>query len=129
LHNTAGQQVYTQQNIYNILDEGGNNDTKDTNTIIMQTAAEETTGSTLGNTHAPNTALSTIPAEVTAAINQLSANQTSIMQQMVGLSFSPLPINCGAGIQLPTHPECVHPTPAYIQCKGIQPGRGVCAWR
>jgi hypothetical protein len=33
----------------------------------------------------------TIPAEVTAAINQLSTNQTAIMQQMATISLSPPP--------------------------------------
>jgi hypothetical protein len=49
-----------------------------------------TTGIMLGTTYA-NTSTSTIPAEVMAAINQLLANQTAIMQQMAVMSFSSPP--------------------------------------
>jgi hypothetical protein len=70
---TTGQQGYILQNIYNILDEGGDNNTGNTNTVITQMAAVATTGSMLGNTYANTTTL-TIPAKVTAAVNQLLAN-------------------------------------------------------
>jgi hypothetical protein len=38
MHNMAGQQGYVQQNIYNILDEGDNNDTVDTVTTNVADA-------------------------------------------------------------------------------------------
>jgi hypothetical protein len=85
-----GGGAYLQQNIYNILDKGNEDDTNNANTIITQMMAVETTGSMLGNAYANTTAL-TIPAEVTAAINQLSANQMAIIQQMAVMSFSPPP--------------------------------------
>jgi hypothetical protein len=73
LCNMAGQQGYIQQNIYNILNKGNNDDTNDANTVITQTVVAATMGSMLGTTYA-NTSTSTIPAEVMAAINQLLAN-------------------------------------------------------
>jgi hypothetical protein len=67
---------------------GQDDNTNNANTVITQTTAAATMGTMLGNTYA-NTTTSTIPAEVTAAISQLLANQMVIMQQMVMMSFSP----------------------------------------
>ena len=79
MRNTAGGQGYAQQNMYNILDIDDAEDTND-NTIVTVpgVAAATTPGSgTAGSTYvAMNT--STITAEVTAAINQLAANQMPI---------------------------------------------------
>ncbi len=78
LHSTSGQNGYANQTIYNVMEEGIDDDTNnDTVTTITQTAALTTaTGST---TPSGGTAIS---AEVATTINQLSANQTAIMSQM-----------------------------------------------
>ncbi len=84
LQNTVGQQGYIQQNMYNILDVNGGEDTDDNTVVTVQTAAAVTAtagGSTIGSNYAAMSA-TTITAEVTAAINQLSANQQQIIQQM-----------------------------------------------
>jgi hypothetical protein len=78
LCSTSGQNRYANQTIYNVLEEGNDEDTNDdTVTTITQTAALTTTMG--GTTPSGGTATS---AEVAAAINQLSANQTAIMSQM-----------------------------------------------
>ncbi len=78
LHSTSGQNGYANQTIYNVLEEGNDEDTKDnTVTTITQTAALTTAMG--GTTPSGGTAIS---AKVAAAINQLSANQTAIMSQM-----------------------------------------------
>ncbi len=78
LCSTSGQNGYANQTIYNIMEEGIDDDTNnDTVTTITQTAALTT--ATGGTTPSRGTAVS---AKVAAAINQLSANQTAIMSQM-----------------------------------------------
>jgi hypothetical protein len=78
LCSTSGQNGYANQTIYNVMEEGIDNDTNnDTVTAITQTAALTTT--TGGTTPSGGTAIS---AKVATAINQLSANQTAIMSQM-----------------------------------------------
>jgi hypothetical protein len=57
-------------------------------TTVTQTAAAATTGSTLGNTYAASAASTTFPADVTAAIQQLAANQTSIMHQFAAFTVN-----------------------------------------
>jgi hypothetical protein len=89
LRNTAGQQGYVNQNIYNILDVDGNEDTNNNTTITVPAvaAAMATVGNTGGSTYAATTVL-TITAKVMAAINQMSANQTAIMQHMAAMNIS-----------------------------------------
>ena len=96
LRNTTGTQGYapnTNQNIYNILDEGFESDSGTDGTVITQTAppitqtAAMTTGRTMTNTYGGGT----IPSEITNAINQLSANQQTIMNQMAAMSFNNAP--------------------------------------
>jgi hypothetical protein len=78
LCSTSGQNGYANQTIYNVLEEGNEEDTNiDTVTTIMQTAALTTAMG--GTTPSGRIAIS---AEVAAAINQLSTNQTAIMSQM-----------------------------------------------
>jgi hypothetical protein len=78
LCSTSGQNGYANQKTYNVLEEGNGEDTNDdTVTTIMQTAALTT--ATGGRAPSGGTAIS---AKVTAAINQLLANQTAIMPQM-----------------------------------------------
>ncbi len=78
LRSTSGQNGYANQMIYNVLEEGNDEDTDDdTVTTITQTAALTT--ATGGTTPSGGTAIS---AKVAAAINQLSEYQTAIMFQM-----------------------------------------------
>ncbi len=93
LQNTVGQQWYVQQNMYNILDVNGGEDTDNDTVVMVQMAAAETTtvgGSTIGSNYAVMNA-ATITAEVTAAINQLSANQQQIIQQMAAMKVNSPP--------------------------------------
>jgi hypothetical protein len=111
---TTGQQGYTQgsNNMFNILvdkDKGDEMDTANNATMAMQTAAYMTE-STLGNTYRGTT---TIPSEMSTAINQLAANQVAIQKQMVVMTFaanSPSP-----------HTQCHIPP---IQNMGQQPFAG-----
>jgi hypothetical protein len=90
LRNTAGQQGYINQNLYNILDVDGEEDTNYNPSVMVPAvaAAMATAGGPGGSTCAATTAL-TIAAEVTAAINQLSANQMTIMHHIAALNISP----------------------------------------
>jgi hypothetical protein len=95
---TSGQQGYAPaHNMYNVLVDA-TSDIDDNNmvTLVMQTAAAATMGSTLGSTYAAPTAES----EYTAGINQLSANQTQIRNQMEALSLGS-PIHVAAPVQAP----------------------------
>jgi hypothetical protein len=90
---TTGQQGYVpgSNNMFNVLLE--QEDKEDVNKVNDETtvkqAAALTTGSTLGNTYGR---AATIPLGITAAINQLAANQVAIQQQMVAMTFTaPLP--------------------------------------
>jgi hypothetical protein len=90
LQNTAGQQGHIQQNMYNILDVNGGEDTdNDTVVMVQMTAAATATagGSTIGSNYAAVN-VATITAKVMAAINQLSANQQQIIQQMVAMKVT-----------------------------------------
>jgi hypothetical protein len=79
--------------MYNVFGEVDDEVTDDY-TTITQTAAAAMMGSILGG--ATNAAISnaTITSEVYAAINQLSANQTAMMNQMAAMQFSPPPPAC-----------------------------------
>jgi hypothetical protein len=85
----TGQQGYSQggTNMFNMLadkDKDEDTDTADDVTTVTQTAAY-TTASTLGNTYKGAT---TIPLEISTAINQLAANQVAIQQQMAAMTFA-----------------------------------------
>ncbi len=87
LCSTSGQNGYAHQTIYNVLEAGIDEDISDnTVTTITQTAA--VTAATGITTPSSSTAIS---AEVAAAVNQLSANQATIMSQMAAMSFVPPP--------------------------------------
>jgi hypothetical protein len=90
LRNTAGQHGYVNQNIYNILDINSKEDTNDNTTVTVPAvaAAMMPAGLPGGSTFAATTA-STITADVMAAINQLSTNQTAIMQHIAVMNISP----------------------------------------
>jgi hypothetical protein len=93
LRNTASQQGYVQQNMYNILDVDSGEETDDETTVTLPTlaAAMATPGGTMiGSTYAAMNAV-TITAEVTAAINQLLTNQMHIMQQMAAMNIASPP--------------------------------------
>jgi hypothetical protein len=90
LRNTAGQQGYVNQNIYNILDIDGKDNTNNNTTVtVLAVAAVMATAGTPGGSMFAATTASTIAAEVTAAINQLLANQTAIMQHIAAMNISP----------------------------------------
>jgi hypothetical protein len=81
LCSTSVQNGDAHQTIYNVLEAGIDEDTNNgTVTTIMQTAA--VTAATGVTTPSSSTAIS---AEVAAAINQLSANQATIMSQMAAM--------------------------------------------
>ncbi len=78
LHSTSGQNRYTNQTIYNVMEAGLDNDTDgNTVTTITQAAALTTTAG-----DATPSGITAISNEVAAAINQLAANQLAIMSQM-----------------------------------------------
>jgi uncharacterized membrane protein YgcG len=96
LQNTTGTQGYApnnNQNMYNILDEGFESDSGTEGTVMTQTVppitqtAAMTTGSTMTNTYGGGT----IPSEISNAINQLLANQQTMMTQMAAMSFNNAP--------------------------------------
>jgi hypothetical protein len=90
LRNTVGQQGYVQQNMYNILDVNGGEDTDDDMVVMVQMVAAATAtagGSMIGSNYAAMNA-ATITAEVTATINQLLANQQQIIQQMAAMNVA-----------------------------------------
>jgi len=78
--------------MYNVLDQGFDTNSGTEGTVAAQTApitqtAAMTTGSTLGSTYGRGT----IPLEISNAINQLAANQQSVMTQMPAMSFNNAP--------------------------------------
>ena len=95
MRSTTGQHGYATQNMYHVFD--GTNDDTDDDTVTTITpittvgASATATTSTLGTAQPPMPA--TINAEIAAATNQLSQNQTAIMSQMAALSFTPAPAN------------------------------------
>ena len=90
--NTARGQSYIQQNMYNILDIDGADDTNEDRTVTVPGVERAATpgSNTAGSIYAATNA-STITAEVTPAINQLAANQTHILQQMAAMSVAAPP--------------------------------------
>ncbi len=91
LRNTTGQNGYTN-NIYNAFTNGDEDTENDTDTTIVtvtppvpQAAATVTVAASLLGTATG----SANNAELTAAINQLLANQMAIMSQMAAMSFTP----------------------------------------
>ena len=60
-------------------------------TTVMQAAVAATTGSTLCNTYGATGTMVSFPAEVTAAFQQLLANQTAMMQQFATFTVNNQP--------------------------------------
>ena len=85
LRSTSGQNGYSDQTMYHVFnEEHGNESDEDTVRTITQTSAiMAAPGST---STSQGTAIS---AEVAAAINQLSANQTTMMAQMAAMTMAP----------------------------------------
>ncbi len=105
LRNTAGSLGYVgnNANAFAGINSTTGDDTDDDNaTTVTQAAAAATTGSTLGNTCAATGTLVTFPAEVTAAIQQLAANQTSIMQQFAAFTINNQPPPTRCNVQVPS---------------------------
>ena len=95
LRSTSGQNGYANHNMYNVFDVlddyNPNNDMVTTIAPVTSVAATAATmNSTLGM--APS-AMPSVNAEIAAAINQLSANQSAIMSHMAALSSTPAPAN------------------------------------
>ncbi len=88
LHNMAGQQGYMQNpnnNMYNVFGEGGD-EVMDDDTTITQTAAAATKENTSGSATDTANSNATIRSEVSAAINQLSENQTAMMRRTAAMA-------------------------------------------
>jgi hypothetical protein len=110
----------------NVFGEGENKVT-DNDTTITQTAMAATMGSTSGGATNAATSNATIPAEVSAAINQLAANQTAMMNQMGAMQFSPPPParHTGLGqIHVPPIQQLNIPVPQAYAGGSFQPGQG-----
>jgi hypothetical protein len=104
LRNTAGSLGYVgnNTNAFAGINSTTGEDTNDEDaTTVTQAAAAATTGSTLGNTYAATGTSATFPAEVTAAIQQLTANQTSIMQQFTAFTINNQPPPTHRNVQVP----------------------------
>jgi hypothetical protein len=75
--------------MYATLADGYEDTDDDTTTVmVMQTAAAATMGSTLGGTY--NVTL--VPSKVAITINQLSANQTALLQKMAAMMLYAPPL-------------------------------------
>jgi hypothetical protein len=104
LLNTAGSLGYIGNNanaFAGINSRTGEDTDDDDATTVTQAAAAATTGSTLGNTHTTTGTSASFPAEVSAAIQQLNANQTAIMQQFAAFTVNNQPLLTCHNVQVP----------------------------
>ena len=132
LRSTAGQNGYsTQHNMYNAfepLDEESDDDTVTTVTPLSNFAASATAPPSVGNFSTAQTGAPSVNAEIAAAINQLSANQTAIMSQMAALSFAPAPPNPAtryrAVLNVPPIQQLAIPIQQQFQAGDFNAGRG-----
>jgi hypothetical protein len=102
----------------------GNKDTND-NTIVTlpaEAATMATMGNTSGSTYAATTALA-IAAKVTAAINQVSANQTAIMQHIAAVNISPPPSIAAPAFNIPLIYSVTIPNQNAYTGSGFTQGR------
>ena len=126
LPKTAGSLGYVNNNanafiiINPLMGEETNNDDA---TTVTQTVAAAMTGSTLGNTYGATGTTVSFPAEVTAALQQLSANQTSMMQQLATFTVSNQPPSTRSNIQVPLVTNIHIPQQQYGP-GGLRHGRG-----
>jgi hypothetical protein len=113
--------------MYNILNVDGGEETNNKSTVTLPTvaAAMATAGGTMmGSTYAAVNAAA-ITAKVTAAINQLSANQMHIMQVMVAMNFaSPPPDITAPAYNLPPIQSVRIPNQQTFPRRRIPPRRG-----
>ena len=94
LRNTVGSLGYVgnNANAFSAINSTTGEETdNDDATTITQAAAAATTGSMLGNTYGATGTSASLPAEVTAAIQQLSANQMAMMQQFTAFTVNNQP--------------------------------------
>ena len=130
LRNMAGQHGFVQNpnnNMYNVFGEGDDEVTDDDATTRTQTAAATTMGSTSGGALNAATSTATIPSEVSAAINQLLANQTAMMNQITAMQLSPPPPACHTGqgqLHVPPIQQLNIPVPQAYTGGFFQPGQG-----
>jgi hypothetical protein len=123
LHSTSGQNGYATQNICKVL-EGKNDTNKDTVTTITQTAATTTTKGTIPHVGPA------VNADITPAINQLAANQTAIMLQMVAILFAQAPAQhtlqyvLHDTFQVPPIQQVVIPMQQHFPVGDFNTGRG-----
>jgi hypothetical protein len=103
LQNTVKSLGYigNNANAFTIINPSTEEDSDDDNTTTdTQTAASAMTGSMLGNTYEATGTSASFPAEVTAAIQQLLANQTSMMQQFAAFMVNSQPLHTRSNIQV-----------------------------
>ncbi len=131
LRSMTGQNGYTNNNTYNAFETNNNNTNDDTITksaMVPQTAAEAT--SSLGTSPCTNFAGN---AEIAAAINQLSANQTAIMSQMAAMSFAPATTQATRGasntFQVTPIQQLAIPLQQHFPQGKFNAGRGCCGGR
>jgi hypothetical protein len=115
LRNNAGQQGYAPatHNMYNMFSKEDDTDT--TYTTMMNI-----TVLTLGSTF-----MATIPVLVANAINQLSTNQTALMNQMTAISYTNIPLPSSPSI--PTTSPTTHHSSAATSCHSHN--RQVQSWK
>ena len=118
LRNTAGQMGYTPQNLnmYNIF--GNNDDTTATdNKLTKLTTWSSITGGHTGTT---------IQDSVIQAINQLSTNQHTLINQMAAMSFNnaSAPSQQYTALPIPQVNIPAHATYAGANAGGFNVGRG-----
>ncbi|KAL3823120.1 hypothetical protein ACHAXA_006450 [Cyclostephanos tholiformis] len=90
LRSTTGQNGYTNNTIYNAFEIDDDSDDETVMTVPPITPVAASAVSTMASTvHSSMPA--SVSADIAAAINQLSANQSAIMTQMAALSFAPAP--------------------------------------
>ncbi len=78
--------------MYYVLDKGYDTDSGTEGTVATQTVLiTQTTAMTMGSTLESTYGGGTIPLEISNAINQLAANQQSIMTQMAAMPFNNAP--------------------------------------
>ena len=116
LHDTAGSLGYVNNNTnaFSIIKPSTGEETNDDDaTTVTQTAVAAMTGSMLGNTYGATGTSVSLPAEVTAAIQQLLASQTSMMQQFTVFTVNNQPLPTRSNIQVPRVTNIHNPQQQY----------------
>jgi len=110
-------------NVFEGTDDDTDEDTVTTITPVTSVAA------TVTNTVSTQALPASVSAEIAAAINQLSQNQTAIMSQMAALSFAPTPVQQHGGrtiAHVPPIQQLAIPVQQHFPAGrgGRRPGRG-----